>query len=105
MILKLGRVVDGKVVETFFIRSEQWAMAFLFKPEELNLIVAARNAPDVDRIVALAPNVPGGLEQMRVFRVTDWKEYLASIPSQDNPYIYDDITNTARLVGPGGRPL
>jgi hypothetical protein len=107
MILKIGRIVDGKIASTTFQRSQEVAIAMMFTPEELKHIIEAFQAHGPDGLCLIGPPaaVAHDATQAHPWLTTGWNDYLASIPASHNPRIYAQIQNAGTLVVPAGVKL
>jgi hypothetical protein len=107
MILKLGRIIDGKIVSTEFFCSQECALAIMWAEQELAHTVQLFDQGGVDAIAMLGPPAAVAHDQAQGHRwlLEGWNEFLASKPVSYNPRAYGRITGGGTLILPAGLKL
>ena len=107
MILKLGRIANGHIVETEFLCSQETAIAIMWAEQELAATVQLFVHGGVDAIAMMGPPAVVARDQVATKRwlTEGWSEYLASKPVSHNPRKYGRLTGGGMLILPPGVKL
>jgi hypothetical protein len=107
MILKLGRIANGHIVETEFLCSQETAIAIMWAEQELAHTVQLFDQGGVDAIAMMGPPSVVARDQLVSNRwlTQGWNEYLASKPVSHNPRKYGRLTGGGALILPPGVKL
>lgn len=86
MLVKVGIVRDGQIVETKWLNSQECALVPMFEPHEFEAVVKAYREGGPTNVHVMAPTSlqkdPGCFMK---WAMEGWNEFLSSIPSALNP--------------------
>jgi hypothetical protein len=107
VILKLGRIANGQIVETEWFCSQETAIAIMWAEQELAQTVQLFDQGGVDAIAMIGPPAAVARDQATGHRwlLEGWNEYLASKPVSHNPRKYGRLTGGGALILPPGVKL